>query len=56
MKRKAALAITFSLIFALSAAIGFGGCARETEDIFSRPVVEKKEGEKKDWNDVSSYI
>jgi TM1410 hypothetical-related protein len=56
MKRKAALAITFSLIFALSAAIGFGGCARETEDIFSRPVVEKKEGEKKDWNDVSSFI
>lgn len=56
MKRRL-LAIALSLVAGVSFTIGLGGCAKDNEiSIFSRPVTEREEGKKKDWNDVSSFI
>ncbi len=54
MKRRF-LSIALSLVLACSFAAALGGCSKQ-ENPFSRPVVEKKAGQKKDWEDVSSFI
>ena len=31
-------------------------CGKKSVSIFSRPTVERVEGQRKDWNDVSSFV
>ena len=57
--RRRVMSIALSVLTLLFAAVVSVGCSTKGStklSIFSRPVVEKQAGQKKDWLDVSSFI